>query len=338
MKQTLLFIVRRIAEFVISLALLAFVIFSLLYIAPGDPARSLVGTRLVTPELIEEIREAHHLNDPFFVQFKNWIGEAFSGNFGVSIRTGQPVTEYVGYYTSATFQLVGLALVFSILLGIVCGVASAKTRGKLTDKAIDLFALIGTSAPSFAIGLFFLYLFAYRLGLFPIHGMSGDSFLSNLPSLILPALTLTIGVSALLIKITRTALLAEINKDYATFMRARSLKPLRITMVQMKNASAPILTSTGLLLASLFGGTVLVESVFSLPGLGNLLASSVTFHDVPVVQFIALMLAFLICSASAAVDILVYVLNPLTHRRKMLSDAALRAKKIEPESDEGAGI
>lgn len=338
MKQTLLFIVRRIAEFVISLALLAFVIFSLLYIAPGDPARSLVGTKMVTPELLKQIREAHHLNDPFFVQFKNWIGEAFSGNFGVSIRTGQPVTEYVGYYTSATFQLVGLALVFSILLGIVCGVASAKTRGKLPDKAIDLFALIGTSAPSFAIGLFFLYLFAYRLGLFPIHGMSGDSFLSNLPSLILPALTLTIGVSALLIKITRTALLAEINKDYATFMRARSLKPLRITMVQMKNASAPILTSTGLLLASLFGGTVLVESVFSLPGLGNLLASSVTFHDVPVVQFIALMLAFLICSASAAVDILVYVLNPLTHRRKMLSDAALRAKKIEPESDEGAGI
>jgi peptide/nickel transport system permease protein len=291
------------------------VIFSLLYIAPGDPARQLVGTKKATPELLAQIRESYGLDDPFFVQYKRWIDGALHFDFGNSIRTGQPVTEYVAPHASVTLQLVVMALVLSIVFGLLLGVIAARGRGTKRDNLINTVALVGTSAPSFAVGLLFLYVFALKLGLFPIYGIGDGSFFGLMKHLALPAIVLTFGVSALVVKITRSALLTEASRDYTTFMRARAISPARITFVQLKNVSAPVLTSTGLVLASLVAGTILVESVFSIPGLGNLLASSVTFHDVPVVQFIALALAFIVCSASAVVDILVYLIDPLSGRR-----------------------
>ena len=317
MNDILKFICKRLAEFVVSIVCLAFVIFSLLYLAPGDPARALVGTKKVTPELLETIRESYGLNDPFFVQFGNWVNNALHFNFGTSIRTGAPVVDYVAPHAQVTFQLVVIALIISVILGIFFGIVAAKGRGKLRDGVITNISLVGTSAPSFAIGLFVLYVFALKLGWFPIYGI-GEGIADRMWHLALPAACLAFAVSALLIKITRSALLPEMEKDYTMFMRARAVDPRDITTAQVRNASAPILTSAGLVLANLLGGTVLVESVFSIPGLGNLLASSVTFHDVPVVQFIALMLAFIVCLASAIVDILAYMIDPTSRRRRTL--------------------
>jgi len=316
--DSLRYILRRVAEFVVSMAALAFVIFSLLYIAPGDPARSLVGTKHVTPELLAQIRAKYGLDDPFFVQFGRWARGALAGDFGESIRSGQDVIDYIAPHAHVTFQLVWLSLAFSVVLGVLLGIVSAKGRGKLRDGAISTVALVGTSAPSFAVGLFFLYVFALKCGWFPIYGVGDGGALDTLWHLALPAVALTFAVSALLIKITRSAMLVEAEKDYTVFLRARAIPSWRVTLAQLKNASAPVLTSTGLVLANLFGGTILVESVFSIPGLGNLLASSVTFHDVPVVQFIALMLAFIVCFASCVVDILVYLIDPTSRQRRRL--------------------
>jgi peptide/nickel transport system permease protein len=316
--KTARFIVVRVAEFFISLAVLAFVIFSLIHIAPGDPARSLVGTKKATPELLAQIREQYHLDEPFFAQFGRWARGALDLDFGVSIRTGSPVTEMVAPHASVTLELVLISLVISIVLGILGGVVSAHGRGKLRDGAINLVSLVGTSAPSFAVGLFFLYVFALKLGLFPIYGTGDGTVADDLWHLALPAATLTFGVGAILIKITRSAMLREADSDYTTFLRARAVSPSRITLAQLKHASAPIFTSTGLVLASLFGSTVLIETVFAIPGVGNLLASSVTFHDVPVVQFIALMLAFFICAASMVVDIVIYLIDPSAKERRRL--------------------
>jgi peptide/nickel transport system permease protein len=342
MKDAVGYIIKRLLEFVVSLVLLAFVVFSLLFISPGDPARLLVGTKKATPELLDQIRESFGLNDPFFTQFWHWVQGVFHGDFGTSIRTGQPVTEYVSSHAAASIQLVLLALILSIIVGLSLGIISAKAKGKVRDHVIDVSAIVGTSAPSFAVALLFLYIFAYKLKLFPMHGLSGDSFISNIPALILPAIVLCIGVSALLVKITRSAMLMEEGKDYTTFMRARAIRPSRITLTQLKNASAPILTSTGLILATLFGSTILVESVFSIPGLGNLLASSVTFHDVPVVQFIALVLAFIVCFAAAIIDILVYLINPLSHKRQKLAAKSKVTNSLKKNSNEiyheGGGI
>jgi peptide/nickel transport system permease protein len=167
--------------------------------------------------------------------------------------------------------------------------------------------------PGFALGLVLLYVLSYMLGIFPMYGLGNtNNPLDVLWHLILPAITLTIGNTAMLIKITRSAMLKEVSSDYTVFMRARALSTSKIIRSQLKNASPPILTCTGLFLASLFGSTVLIENVFSIPGLGELLTNSITFGDVPVVQFIALMLAVLICLTSVLVDILVYLLNPTT--------------------------
>ncbi|MDR1291775.1 MAG: ABC transporter permease, partial [Clostridiales Family XIII bacterium] len=320
------FIARRVAEFFISLAVLAFVIFSLLYIAPGDPARSLVGTKKVTPELLDSIRAQYHLDEPFFEQFGRWLRGVFELDFGESIRTGSAVTDMVAPHASVTFQLVLISLVISIVLGVAGGVVSAHSRGKLRDGVINVVALVGTSAPSFAMGLFFLYIFAFKLGWFPIYGIGDGTLADNLRHLALPAATLTFGVGAMLLKITRSAMLRETDSDYTTFLRARAAPPSRITFAQLKHASAPIFTSTGLVLANLFGATVLIETVFAIPGLGNLLASSVTFHDVPVVQFIALMLAFFICAASMVVDIIIYLIDPgARQRRRLFAAEGVRA-------------
>jgi peptide/nickel transport system permease protein len=314
--EALKFILKKIVAFAVSMAVLSFIIFSLLFLAPGDPARVLVGARKVDPAILESIREQYHLNDSFFSQYFRWIENAFHLDFGNSIRTGSPVTEAVGSHLTVSLELVLVSLVLSIICGLVFGVIAAKRRGKLSDKTINLLALVGTSAPSFAIGLLFLYLFALILGWFPVYGIGDNTFGDRLMHLALPAISLMVGVSAMLMKVTRSAMLNEVDSDYTVFMRARSLSPLRITAAQMKNAAGPILTSTGLVLASLVGATVLVETTFAIPGVGNLLASSVTMKDVPVVQFLTLVLAFFICLSSALVDIAVYFINPASRSRR----------------------
>ncbi|MDR0817692.1 MAG: ABC transporter permease, partial [Clostridiales Family XIII bacterium] len=220
------FIAKRVTEFVVSLVVLSFVIFSLLYIAPGDPARSLVGTKKATPELLAQIRAQYHLDDPFFSQYGRWLKNAFELDFGESIRTGSPVTDAIGPHAAVTFKIVFISLILSIVIGILFGVISAKGRGKLRDGAINVVALVGTSAPSFAIGLLFLYVFALKLGWFPIYGLGKGGFLDELWHLALPAITLTFGVGAMVIKITRSSVLSEVNSDYTTFLRARSVSPV----------------------------------------------------------------------------------------------------------------
>jgi len=311
------YIIRRLLDCFVSLAVLSFVIFSLLYLAPGDPARSLVGAKKVTPELLAVIREQYHLNDPFLSQYFRWLKGAFSLDFGNSIKAGYPVADYVSSHAAVTFQLVGITLLFSILTGVWLGVVSARNKGRMSDKLINILSLIGTSTPSFAAGVLLLYIFSFHFRVFPMYGIGNKNVPADvLWHLLLPAITLTIGNTAMLFKITRSAMLKEVSSDYTVFMRARALPASKIIIAQLKNASPPVLTSTGLILASLFGSTVLIENVFSIPGLGELLTNSITFKDVPVVQFIALMLAVIICLVSALVDILMYLLNPniiITH-------------------------
>ncbi|GHU04480.1 ABC transporter permease [Spirochaetia bacterium] len=308
------YILIRLLECFVTLIFLSFVIFSLLYLAPGDPAKSLVGVRNVTPELLDKIRAQYHLNDPFLSQYVRWIKGALSLDFGNSIKAGYSVVEYVSSHAAVTFELAGITLLSSAIIGIWLGIVSAHNKGKLIDKIIEVSSLVGTSMPGFAIGLVLLYIFSYWLGIFPMYGLGDENNpLDVLRHLTLPALTLTIGNTAMLVKITRSAMLKEVSSDYSVFMKARALGKKKIVLSQLKNASPPILTSTGLFLAGLFGGAVLVENVFSIPGIGQLLTSSVTFRDVPVVQFVALMLAALICLTSALIDIVVYLLNPKSH-------------------------
>jgi len=267
------FIIRRFAEFLLSILVLAFVIFLLLYLAPGDPAKTLVGLKHVDPSVIAQIRAEHHLDDPMLMQFGRWVGNALQLDFGTSIRTGENVLDMVSPYVKSSAALILVSFILSLAVGLILGIVSAKRHGKLADKVINLFAMVGTSAPSFVIGIFFLYFFALTLGLFPIYGMGNGGFLDTCYHLALPSITLSFALSAIVIQITRVKFIGEERSDYVMFKRARGISGRQIVSAEMKNSLGPILTSSGLLLANLVGSVILVESVFGIPGIGSLIAA-----------------------------------------------------------------
>jgi peptide/nickel transport system permease protein len=312
----LAYLARRAAELLAVLFVLSGVTFALTFLAGGDPARTLVGARKATPELLATIRESYHLDEPIWRQYFRWLGGLLRGDLGESIRTGLPVTELIGERAAVTVELALLALLIAVAVGLPLGVMAAKRQGTLLDRTVTGLSVAGLSAPSFAVGLLALYLLAVVAGWFPVYGLGSGGPLDRLWHLILPASTLALGLLASIQKITRAAMLREINADYTAFARSRGLSGVQVTAAQLRNAALPIATTSGLVLASLASGTVLVEATFSLGGLGTLLQESVTFKDVPVVQAVTLALGALICVVSALVDILAGLLDPKLRVRR----------------------
>lgn len=298
------------------LVVLSFLIFSLMYIAPGDVVRNLLGTRAATPEAVAAVRNRYNLDDPFLVQYGKWLANAVRGDFGLSVETGTPVTQLFGERLGVTLLLAAIAMALAIGVGIPLGIVAAQRHNSGVDRWIVGLSIVGISAPGFALGLLFLYVFAVMLGWFPMYGM-GEPGLDRLWHLALPALALACGVGATVVKITRTSVLRELNEDYVTFARSRGISQGAIRRSYLRNASIPIVTSVGLILAALFGGSVLIEKTFALPGLGVLLADSIMFKDIPVVQALTLIVAVLIAASTAAADFVAVALDPRVRARRL---------------------
>ena len=304
---------RRLVATATLLLALSFLVFSLLYLAPGDVARNLLGARPASPESLAAIREKFGLDQPFLTQYWHWLSGALTGDLGESVRSGSQVTDVLSQRVGLTLQLTVLAFVIALGVGVPAGIRAARRHGSVQDKTIVSLAVVGVAAPGFAVGLVLLYVFAVMLGWFPVYG-TGDTPLDRLWHLALPAVALAAGLAALVVKVTRTAVLRELESDYVTFARARGLTPRAVARLYLTNAAIPVLTSAGLLLAFLFGGTILVETTFSLPGLGSLLAESITFKDIPVVQAVTLVVAVVISLAALAVDLLTLAVDPRVRR------------------------
>jgi peptide/nickel transport system permease protein len=303
------FVLVRLAATAVLLVALSFVVFTLLYLAPGDPARNLVGPRNATPELLAAIRAEHHLDDPFVTQYVLWVGDVLRGDLGESIRSDTSVTSLLGDRVTLTLELAVMAFVLTLVVAVPLGVRAAWRAGSVFDRSVSIASVIGVGAPSYAVGLLLLYLLGVRFAIFPVYGV-GDGGLDQLWHLVLPAVTLAIGIGALVFKLTRTAVLGELEQDYVAFARSRGLGERAVRRLVLRNAAIPIVTSSGLVFAFLFGGTILVEVTFALPGIGGLLASSVTFKDIPVVQAITLLTALVIALTALAVDVLTYTIDP----------------------------
>lgn len=296
------------------LAVLSLLVFGLLALTPGDPAITLLGPRQATPEALDAVRERYGLDDPFLVQYGRWVGDAVRGDFGVSIRSGDQVTTLIGDRLGVTAWLAVYALVLSVVVAIPLGLLSGMRKGGRVDRLSTAFGLVTLSAPTFAVGFLLIYLFAVRLGWFPSFG-SGEGFLDRLHHMTLPALTLAASQMAVLLRQTRAATMDVAERDYVTFARARALGRGRIWQrYVLRNASLPVLTSGGLLLAYGLTGAVLVENVFALQGLGTLLVSSVSQLDLPVVQGLAMFTALLVLMTNLVVDLLYYALDPRLRR------------------------
>lgn len=301
---------RRLLVAAPLILLISFGVFALVNLAPGDPARALLGSRQASAETLAAIREQYNLDEPFIVQYLIWLGNVLTGDLGRSIQGSQLVTTMIADRLGLTVLLGVYGSLVALGIGIPLGIVAAFKHGSEIDRGVVTLGVLGVSAPAFATGIFLLYVFGVILGWFPIFG-PGEGFVDRLWHLTLPAVALGISVLGLVVKITRASTLEELQKDYVAFARARGLDRKRITIwYLLRNALIPVVTAAGLIVVGLLTGAVLVEVTFGLPGLGSLLVTSVTQRDIPVIQGIVLILAIFVVLMHVAIDVLYTLIDP----------------------------
>jgi len=292
------------------LIVITFAVFALIHIAPGTPERALLGARQSSPETIAAIREQWNLDEPFLLQYFLWLKAVVTGDIGRSIQSSEAVTAAIGRRIGLTVFLGLYATLIALLVGIPLGMWAALRRGSMTDRTVVGVSVLGVSAPTFAVGLLFLYLFGVVLDWFPVFG-AGEGFWDRAYHLTLPALALALALLALIVKITRAAMIEELDQDYVAFARSRGLSRRRImSRYVLRNSLIPVVTATGLIVVGLFGGAVLIEATFGLPGLGTLLVESVLTRDIPVVQALVLLTAVFVIVVNLGLDVLYTVIDP----------------------------
>jgi peptide/nickel transport system permease protein len=310
----ILFLVKRIAAMAGLLLIVSLLVFSLLALSPGSIVSILLGSRPESRASIAAIRAQYHLNDPFFVQYWHWLLSALRGDLGTSIQSGASVTSTIAPRILVSAELAGLTLLLVLVLGVPAGVIAGLRRGTLLDRSISGSTIVGMSAPAFTLGILLIYVVGVKLDWLPVFG-AGTGLFDRLAHLTLPAVALATGLIALVVRQARASVLDVASQDFVTFARARGLRNRRVlAQYILRNSALPIVTTTGLLLIYAISGAVLVETVFSLPGVGQLLVQSIEDKDVPVVQGLALFLALVVVAANLAVDLLSLTIDPRTRQ------------------------
>ena len=306
------YIFRRILSTMPVMAIVALFVFSLLYIAPGDPAAVIAGDQ-ASPADVERIRQALGLDRPFLVQFGSWVWRILHGDLGTSIFTNLPVSSLIAQRLEPTLSLMAMTLVLTILVAVPLGVAAAWKAGSLLDRTIMAFAVFGFSLPVFVVGYVLAYMFALQFDWLPVQGYTplAEGLWPWLEHLILPALALGCVYIALIARITRAAMLEVLQQDYVRTARAKGLGQGSILFVHaLKNAAVPIVTVIGIGIALLIGGAVVTESVFAIPGLGRLTIDAILRRDYPVIQGIVLLFSFLYVLVNLMVDVTYTLVDP----------------------------
>jgi peptide/nickel transport system permease protein len=306
------YILRRILVTIPVMAIVALFVFSLLYIAPGDPAAVIAGDQ-ASPADIERIRQSLGLDRPFLVQFGNWLWRILHFDLGTSICTNLPVTSMIAQRIEPTLSLMMLPLVLTLLIAVPLGVVAAWKAGSLIDRVIMAFAVSAFSLPVFVVGYILAYVFALELEWLPVQGYTpiAQGFWPWLQNLILPAIALGCVYIALIARVTRASMLEVLQQDYIRTARAKGLGQRNILFVHaLKNAAVPIVTVIGIGVALLIGGAVVTESVFAIPGLGRLTVDAILRRDYPVIQGVVLMFSFLYTLVNLMVDVTYTMLDP----------------------------
>lgn len=306
------YIIRRILATLPVVVIVALFVFSLLYIAPGDPAAVIAGEQ-ASPEDVEKIRRNLGLDRPFYVRFFEWSGRILQGDLGTSMFTGIPVTKLIAQRMEPTLSLMLLTLVLAVSVAVPLGVLAAWKSGTWVDRAVMAFAVVGFSVPVFVVGYLLAYVFALELDWLPVQGYTplAKGFRPWLENLILPAVALGFVYIALIARITRATMLEVLSQDYIRMARAKGLGQGSVLFLHaLKNAAIPIVTVIGIGVALLIGGAVVTESVFAIPGLGRLTVDAILRRDYPVIQGIVLMFSIIYVLVNLLIDILYTVLDP----------------------------
>ncbi|MHB8732427.1 MAG: ABC transporter permease [bacterium] len=306
------YLTGRLAALLPVLLVVAVMVFMLIHVTPGDPARVLLGQDATT-EQVAALRHDLGLDRPLPLQFALWIGRAVRGDLGLSFFLHLPVTTDIAEHAGPTAMLSLLGLGVALAIGIPVGIVSAVFRNSWLDQASLALAMLGAAVPSFWLGLSLIVLFAVDLGWLPSSGYRspGAGLGLSLHYLLLPALALGLPNSSLIIRFTRSSLLDVLGNDYIRTASAKGLPRSRVIFRHaMRNALVPILTVIGLTFAALMGGAVVTETVFSLPGIGQLVVSSVLRRDYPVIQGVVLLVATIYVLVNLAVDVMYFVVDP----------------------------
>jgi len=307
-----LFILRRLGWSVVVLFAIALATFVVTFILPADPARMIAGIR-ASPEDVARIRHALGLDEPFFVQLARYLGRIVQGDFGQSYIQNRPVLGLVLERFPATLQLALSGMAVALLIGLPLGVHAATHRGTWSDRAATLFTTILVAAPSFLVGYLLLYTLAFQpqvlagVEIFPIGGYKPF----DIRYLALPAITLGFAAAAYYTRLTRTAMIDQLTRDYLTTARAKGLPERTIRWRHaFRNALGPVLSQIGLDLGFFIGGVVVVERVFSWPGIGKLAVDSIVTADVPLILGTVLFGTLCVVLANLAVDVIQVIVDP----------------------------
>jgi peptide/nickel transport system permease protein len=306
------YIVRRILATIPVLAIVALVVFSILHIAPGDPAAVIAGDQ-ATPEQIVAIRAKLGLDRPFHEQFLLWLGNALRGDLGVSIFSNLPVGHLFLQRLEPTIALTIMTTLVTVGLAVPVGVLAAWKAGSFIDRAVMSFAVLGFSFPVFVIGYIFIYIFAIKLQLLPVQGYRPleQGLWPFLSHLILPSLALGMSFMALVARITRASVLEVLSQDHIRTARAKGLPTRQLLFDHaLPNAAVPIVTIIGVGVALLLGGVVVTESVFAIPGLGRLVVDAILHRDYPIIQGVLLIFSAVYVFVNLAIDLLYVVIDP----------------------------
>lgn len=298
------YVLKRFLNMIPTMFIVSIVIFMFIHFIPGDPARLLVGHDATVDE-VELVREKLGLNDPYIVQYKNFVVGILTGNLGESLKTGLPVWEMIQPRLKPTFILAIFSITWSAVVGMTLGIISAVKRGKFIDHIVMVAASSGISVPLFWLGLMLMQIFSVKLGWFPTTGIK------TLSSYILPSITLGAGITAMIARYTRSSMVEILRENYIRMSRAKGLSEFVVVNKHaLRNSLVDVITIVGLQFGFLLAGSVLVETVFAIPGLGSLLVSSILFRDYTVVQSVLLMFTFQFMVVNLIVDILYGVFNP----------------------------
>ena len=280
-------------------------VFSMLFLVPGDPVKMMLAEFVTMPAQIERMRAELHLDDPVVVQYARFVGGALRGDLGTSIRSRRPVTTEIAENVVSTMQLAVAAMAVAVAIGVPLGLAAALGRNSWLDVGAMAVALLGVSMPSFWLGLLLIFVFSLHLAWFPATG-GGD-----LHHLVLPAITLGAIASAIIARLTRSSMLEVLGQDYVRTARAKGLAWWGVVVRHaLKNALIPVITIFGLQFGNLLAGAVIVETVFSRPGLGRLIVGAILAKDFPLVQGTVLFVASVYVLINVLVDVAYAVVDP----------------------------
>jgi peptide/nickel transport system permease protein len=295
------------------LLIVTMVSFSIIYLLPGDPAMLMLGENATDERLYQALRQQMGLDRPIYVQYLEWLGRILRGDLGISSRDSLPVAEGLRDRAPITIELSLFGLFFAILIALPAGIISATRPNTLLDRIGSILALGGVAIPHFWLGILLIYAFAVHLHLLPAGGYvdPGDDLRQHLLRMIMPAITLGIGSAGMLMRQIRSSLLEVLNEDYVITAVAKGLSYRRVVLRHaLKNALIPVITVLGLQIGRMFGGAVITESIFSIPGMGRWAVDSIATRDFSVVQSVALVMAIGVLVANLLADISYAYVNP----------------------------